>query len=120
MFHQPTARLHQPLLQAGQRPTADPLGQHEPPPQVPQVVGKTITSPVCWPNSEIQITQPDMCRRRAQIDTDEKGKVALSQVAGLKFNSQGALLDNCYQSTQADNKNDNLARFHHGSTFGYF
>jgi hypothetical protein len=38
MFHQATARLHQPLLQAGQRPTVNPSGQHQPPPQVPQVV----------------------------------------------------------------------------------
>jgi hypothetical protein len=33
MFHQPAARLHQPLLQAGQRPVVDPLRHHQPPPR---------------------------------------------------------------------------------------
>jgi len=41
MLHQPPARLHEPLLQAGRGPTADPLRQHRaqrgPPPKVPQV-----------------------------------------------------------------------------------
>ncbi len=40
MFHQPPARLHEPLLQARQRPVLDPLRQHEPPPQISQVVGE--------------------------------------------------------------------------------
>jgi hypothetical protein len=35
---QPATRLHQPLLQTGQRPVVDRLRQHQPPPQVPQVV----------------------------------------------------------------------------------
>src|ERR1035441_5582491 len=38
MLYQPPAGLHQPLLQAGQRPRSDSLRQHEPPPQVAQVV----------------------------------------------------------------------------------
>jgi hypothetical protein len=39
MLHQPTARLHQPLVQAGQGPIVDPFGQHRPPPQIAQVIG---------------------------------------------------------------------------------
>ena len=38
VFHQPAARLHQPLLHAGQRPTVDPPRQGQLP-QVPQFVG---------------------------------------------------------------------------------
>ena len=37
---QPTAGLHQPMLQARQRPTLDPVRQPEPPPQITQVVGQ--------------------------------------------------------------------------------
>jgi hypothetical protein len=39
VLYRPAAGLHQPLLQAGQRPTLDPPGQRQPPPQIPQVVG---------------------------------------------------------------------------------
>src|ERR1035437_1699859 len=39
-FPQPPAGLPQPLLQAGQRPVLDLLGQRQPPPQIPQVVGQ--------------------------------------------------------------------------------
>ena len=38
VLDQSAARLHQPLLQAGQRPRTDSLRQHQPPPQVAQVV----------------------------------------------------------------------------------
>src|SRR5271166_1413667 len=40
MFHRPSSGLHQPLLQAGQRPVLDSLGQSQPPPQIAQVVGQ--------------------------------------------------------------------------------
>ena len=40
MLDQPTAGLHQPVLQARQRPTLDPVRQSEPSPQVAQVVGQ--------------------------------------------------------------------------------
>src|SRR5271169_4018919 len=40
MFYQPSARLHQPMLQTRQRPVLDSLGQRQPPPQIPQVVGQ--------------------------------------------------------------------------------
>ena len=40
MLYQPSTCLHQPLLQAGQRPRFDSLRQHQPPPQVAQVVGE--------------------------------------------------------------------------------
>jgi hypothetical protein len=39
VLHQATARLRQPLLQAGERPCADSVRQHQPPPQVARVVG---------------------------------------------------------------------------------
>src|SRR5262245_22194467 len=39
-LHQSPTRLNQPLLQAGQRPVIDLLRHHQPPPQVPQVVGQ--------------------------------------------------------------------------------
>ena len=38
-LNQTTAGLHQPLLQARQRPLLDPLGQHQSPPQVAQIIG---------------------------------------------------------------------------------
>ena len=37
--YQPSARLHQPLLQTCQRPVPDFLWQYQPPPKVPQVIG---------------------------------------------------------------------------------
>src|SRR5450759_5552137 len=39
MFHQPAARLHQPLLEPRQRPAPDPLRQNQPPPKVAEIVG---------------------------------------------------------------------------------
>jgi hypothetical protein len=42
MFHQPPARLHQPLLQAGQRLTVDLPGQHQPS-QVPRLQAITLS-----------------------------------------------------------------------------
>jgi len=38
MLHQPPTRLHQPLLQTGQRPGVNSLRQQQPPPQVTEVV----------------------------------------------------------------------------------
>jgi len=38
LLDQTSAGLYQPLLQAGERPVLDPLGQHQPSPQVPQIV----------------------------------------------------------------------------------
>src|ERR1022692_3809328 len=40
MFHLPSTRLHQPLLQTRERPVLDSLGRRQPPPQIPQVVGQ--------------------------------------------------------------------------------
>jgi hypothetical protein len=39
MLDEPSTGLHQPLLQAGQRPLPDPRGQRQPPPQIPEVIG---------------------------------------------------------------------------------
>jgi hypothetical protein len=44
MLDQPSARLHQPLLQAGQRPCADFLRQNQSPPQVSQIAGENAES----------------------------------------------------------------------------
>src|SRR5262245_3902808 len=38
VLHQAPAGLDEPLLQTGERPAVDPLGQHETPPEIPQVV----------------------------------------------------------------------------------
>src|SRR6202035_4576491 len=38
MLDDPSAGLHQPLLQAGQRPLPDPRGQRQPSPQIPEVI----------------------------------------------------------------------------------
>ena len=40
MFHQAAAGLDEALLHAGQRPVVDTLGEHEPPPEVAEVVGQ--------------------------------------------------------------------------------
>ena len=40
MLYQPSADLHQALLQAGQRPLAERFGQRQPSPQVAKVVGE--------------------------------------------------------------------------------
>jgi len=39
VFNQTASGLHQPLLQAGQRPVADRRGQRQPAPQIPEVIG---------------------------------------------------------------------------------
>jgi len=39
MLDEPSPGLHQPLLQAGQRPLPDRRGQRQPPPQIPEVIG---------------------------------------------------------------------------------
>ena len=40
VFDQLPARFHETLLQAGLRPAVDPFREHEPPPQIPEVVGE--------------------------------------------------------------------------------
>ena len=44
MLNQPTSGLHQALLHAGQRPVVKPLGQRQPPPQVPEVVSDWLSN----------------------------------------------------------------------------
>src|ERR1019366_7619220 len=55
VLDQPAACLHQPLLQTGQRPVLGFLRQHQPPPEVSQVVGDQAQR------------QPELGRRR-QVD----------------------------------------------------
>ena len=38
VFHEPRARLDEELLETGQRPRVDPLREHEPPPEIPEVL----------------------------------------------------------------------------------
>ena len=40
MFDQPSARLHQALLEARERRLLDPLGQQQSPPQIAETIGK--------------------------------------------------------------------------------
>ena len=40
VFHQPATRLDKALLETGQRPGVDPLREHQPPPEIPEVVGQ--------------------------------------------------------------------------------
>jgi len=47
VLDQSPASLHEPLLQASQRPGVDSLRQHQPPPQVAQVVGLTRDQILC-------------------------------------------------------------------------
>ena len=42
MFDEPSAGFYQALPQAGQRPGADPRRQHQPPPQIPEVVATVL------------------------------------------------------------------------------
>jgi len=42
MLDQPATRLHQTLLQTGQRPVLDLLRQHQPPPRVPGAEGRAV------------------------------------------------------------------------------
>jgi putative transposase len=58
VFHQPTARLHQPLLQAGQGPIVDPPWSHQPLPQVPQVIGNHTQPQAYLVRSEPMATEP--------------------------------------------------------------
>jgi len=51
--YQPSARLHQPLLQACQRPVPDFLWQYQPPPKVPQVIGDhSVTVALRWTRTD--------------------------------------------------------------------
>ena len=46
VFHEPCARLDEALLETGQRPRVDPLREHEPPPEMPNVVGEPAQRPL--------------------------------------------------------------------------
>ena len=59
VLDQPTARLHQPLLQAGQRPVVDSRRLRQPPPQIPRVVRE-------HPQSKPHLVRPEAVG--AQLD----------------------------------------------------
>lgn len=58
MLDQPPTRLHQPLLQAGQRPVVDFPCQDQPPAQVPQIVGNHAQPQPDLVRAEPMATQP--------------------------------------------------------------
>src|SRR6516162_10584298 len=58
VLDQPAARLHQPLLQTAQRPVVNSPRQHQPPPQVPQVVGNYAQPKPHLVRPESMATQP--------------------------------------------------------------
>src|ERR1039458_9093493 len=55
VLDQSATRLHQSLLQARQRPVADPVWQHQPPPQIPQGPPRVTTrrTPATFPKAPI-------------------------------------------------------------------
>ena len=46
MLDQPSTRLNEALLDTGQRPTINALGEHQPPPEIPEAVGQTLSTPI--------------------------------------------------------------------------
>src|ERR1017187_1633254 len=58
VLDQSAARLHQPLLQTGQRPVLGLLRQHQPPPEVSQVVGDEAQPEPHFIRPEPMATQP--------------------------------------------------------------
>ena len=63
MLHQPVLSLYQPLLETRDRPARDPRRQHQPAPEVAQVVGEDELSP-CNPTPTIPAPRP---RRVSQL-----------------------------------------------------
>lgn len=47
VLHEPSTRLDEALLEAGQRPAVHALRQHEPPPEIPEVVGEHAQLHLC-------------------------------------------------------------------------
>src|ERR1022692_4864330 len=58
VLDQASACFHQPLLQARERPVLDSLRQHQPPPQVPQVVGQHAQPESYLIGPEMMAAQP--------------------------------------------------------------
>src|SRR5229473_4697958 len=58
VLDQASACFHQPLLQARERPVVDSLRQHQPPPQVPQVVGQHAQPDSYLIGPEMMAAQP--------------------------------------------------------------
>src|SRR5215470_6270024 len=58
VLDRPAARLHQPLLQTAQRPVDNPPWQHQPPPEVPQVVSNYDQPKPHLVGPESMATQP--------------------------------------------------------------
>jgi hypothetical protein len=63
VLDQSPASLHEPLLQARQRPVIDPLRQHVATPQVAQIVGQQTKLYACFIGSEPMTRQPCPMRR---------------------------------------------------------
>ena len=58
VLDQSATRLHQSLLQARQRPVADPVWQHQPPPEIPQVVSCRAQPPAHLVRPEAVAARP--------------------------------------------------------------
>ena len=58
VLDQSTAGFYKSLLQARQRPLLDPLRQHQPPPQIPQIVGDHTQPEPHLVRSEPMATEP--------------------------------------------------------------
>ena len=63
VLHEPSARLHQPMLQARQRPAFDSLRQPQPPPEITQVVGQHAELQADFVRPEAMARQPCPVRR---------------------------------------------------------
>ena len=63
MLDQPSARLHQPVLQARQRPALDSLWQPELPPEIPQILGQHAELQSHFIRPEAMTRQPRPVRR---------------------------------------------------------
>src|SRR5215472_15279720 len=58
MLDEPSTGLHQPLLQAAERPLLDPRGQRQPPPQIPEVIGNDTQPEPHLIGAEAMAAQP--------------------------------------------------------------
>jgi len=73
VLHQPPARLHQPLLQAGQRPAVDSLRQRQPPPPgSPDLPSRELQTGRCCSTSQ----HPELDRERNCSPPKSRGAVA--------------------------------------------
>ena len=63
MFHQPPTRLDEALLETGERPGVDSRRQHQPPPEIPEVVREDaqLQPDLVGPEAVARQTRPMRC-----------------------------------------------------------